>query len=1243
MSKRNRKKGKGHKKTVKKNQQERPVLRLRAIPEIIGGEFHPEANEMAKIQAEIDALTSKQPKEKKRVLYITEASYLKTGFSTYLREVMKRLHSTGKYELAEFGSYGHHPEQDPRAKQIPWKYYHCMPENAIEETEYKRDYRENQFGKWKLSYVLADFKPDIILLNRDNWMDTHVLKNEFRGNCKVLWMPTVDGFPQKWQWLSDYSQLDGLYTYSWFGKRVLEEQSRSLLAKMHNIPPLNVNDVMQPGVNTNVFRPLPREQVLQAFRINDPEVRFVGTVMRNQPRKLFPRIIEAFRMFKEQHPQASHKVFLLLHTSIPDVGWDIPEIVAQNGLNDSVVYSYHCLNCRNIGVMQFVGSPAPECPVCKKPQCWTTPNTQHGMPEPQFALIYNLMSLYIQGSIAEGDGMPPNEAKACGIPCLMSDYSALYEKARNGGALPIRNDSFYLESETHQNRSLFNRQHLVDLLADLLSNETKRQRMAGEARKCAEQFYSWDLCAKKWEREIDKMPIKSRQETWDSPIEIRTLPNESPEDELSDEEFITWCYHKIVSGKDPDAGGMRTWKQTLSNAGPPGSSANKAARDKLERWFREKVERENAHKEIRNNPKRALTDPVERVKAELDPNDKFRILYVMPETAGDILISTGVIDGLRQKFKKHNPVVYVATKPQFANILEGNPQVKKVLEFHDCMFNYRTFEKWGPQGDNPFDIVYTPSIVTQKIPHWIHNGYGEWLGQTYADQCHVDFGHMWMREDPLPEETEKLLPEKFVTVQGQTRQDPKDYDHLTEVLRRIKNIAIVQVGGPKDKKINLKEIIDLRGKTTPQQLAHVLRRSSLHVGGDSFPMHVAGHVGTNSVIVFGGTYKQQGMAPCYQPHVHCIETEDRGPCGTSCHLIDCAARKQGYDKCINNIPVERVLHEVSQVLGEENVEPPEPIKISAYAIIKDGIKYGFPYEECIRSAMAIVDEMVVVDGGSTDGTYEHLLTLAADYVEQDENKNVTANLKIFKHEWDTNCPTLFGDEKTYARQMCTGTHLIQLDCDELIHEPNRGDIRKLVEKMRFADVIDLPCINFYGDDTTIRVEPNAWKWRISRNDPNIVHGVHKDARKFDPETGMVTMDKNQSDSCEYIYNDSLAICNHRTAFDPRMLMVHEKMLKRQCPAEAYAEAIKGLIEDGPVVFHYSWLNHDRKKANGEFWDRTYHGERKATHNRTEDIDIRLQQKDKEILVKVDFAHPLRSTPTLDEALANLGKPNEEKA
>ena len=89
---------------------------------------------------------------KKRLLFIGESSFLATGFSNLYDKLIQGLYANNKYEIAEFGSYGH--SNDPRRLTRPWKQYFATPETPEEAAEYMKPSNHpgdlgmvtNQFG-----------------------------------------------------------------------------------------------------------------------------------------------------------------------------------------------------------------------------------------------------------------------------------------------------------------------------------------------------------------------------------------------------------------------------------------------------------------------------------------------------------------------------------------------------------------------------------------------------------------------------------------------------------------------------------------------------------------------------------------------------------------------------------------------------------------------------------------------------------------------------------------------------------------------------------------------------------------------------------------------------------------------------------------------------------------------------------------------------------------------------------------
>lgn len=214
-----------------------------------------------------------ESKSKRRVLFVGEASFLATGFSTYWHEVIKRLHATGEFEIAEMGSYGH--DDDPRCQQVAWKFYPAAParNNAKAMQEYSAS-PTNQFGEWRFDDVCLDWRPSLVIIHRDWWMDEFILRSSLRHNFSLIWMPTIDGEPQRELWLDSYRQTDRILTYSEYGMNLLKKTARR---------GTNLVTVASPGADLETFKPPDNKREHKTKLGIDPDSLIVGCFAKDTP------------------------------------------------------------------------------------------------------------------------------------------------------------------------------------------------------------------------------------------------------------------------------------------------------------------------------------------------------------------------------------------------------------------------------------------------------------------------------------------------------------------------------------------------------------------------------------------------------------------------------------------------------------------------------------------------------------------------------------------------------------------------------------------------------------------------------------------------------------------------------------------------------------------------------------------------------------------------------------------------
>ncbi|WOD63680.1 glycosyltransferase family 2 protein [Niallia taxi] len=101
------------------------------------------------------------------------------------------------------------------------------------------------------------------------------------------------------------------------------------------------------------------------------------------------------------------------------------------------------------------------------------------------------------------------------------------------------------------------------------------------------------------------------------------------------------------------------------------------------------------------------------------------------------------------------------------------------------------------------------------------------------------------------------------------------------------------------------------------------------------------------------------------------------------------------------------------------------MKISLAMIVKNEEK---SVTKCILNAKKIVDEIVVVDTGSTDSTLKVLKEFS--------------HINLFRFQWEND----FSKARNFAIEQCTGDYILVLDADEYVTFGKRSELEKIMKQ-----------------------------------------------------------------------------------------------------------------------------------------------------------------------------------------------------
>ncbi len=177
-----------------------------------------------------------------------------------------------------------------------------------------------------------------------------------------------------------------------------------------------------------------------------------------------------------------------------------------------------------------------------------------------------------------------------------------------------------------------------------------------------------------------------------------------------------------------------------------------------------------------------------------------------------------------------------------------------------------------------FDRAELSFLYTKRVKHrWgIHEveRNGELL-RAVGLKIFTDRLRLPLKKKNLSKVKEKFsLPEEFAVVAPSANFEPKRWSssHFAELIDLFlkEGIKVVLTGGPSDgevaKKVlskvkNPKSVLNLVGRTSVDELVHIIALAKLVVANDSAPVHIAEAVGTKAITIYCATSPYYGFFP----------------------------------------------------------------------------------------------------------------------------------------------------------------------------------------------------------------------------------------------------------------------------------------------------------------------------------------------------------------------------------------------
>src|SRR3990167_8676490 len=252
--------------------------------------------------------------KKKKILFHSNYCGAPTGFGGFMRELLTYLYKTNKYELFLYASGA--TWESPDFARWPFKIFGTLPTSPQEIAELNKDpnlARMASYGLVNIDKVINEVKPDIYCGIEDFWAMNYCVDKPWfdKINSMICW--TADSIPLLEDAVIKAPKIKHHYVWADFATK-----------EFHRLGFSNVK-TLRGTVNTKVYKRLSnQERIDLRKKYNIPLDCFcIGSLSRNQLRKLWSNSLEGYKLFRQSNPKTGQEKSLIT------VGVDHPLTVEQ--------------------------------------------------------------------------------------------------------------------------------------------------------------------------------------------------------------------------------------------------------------------------------------------------------------------------------------------------------------------------------------------------------------------------------------------------------------------------------------------------------------------------------------------------------------------------------------------------------------------------------------------------------------------------------------------------------------------------------------------------------------------------------------------------------------------------------------------------------------------------------------------------------------------------------------------------